>query len=203
MTAVLQHSRRRRATRPSWTCPRTLCASLPNPYPPTHYQHHYPTHTHVTPLSISYQSYRHRITQAANVLKELPRLARAVKAATGAEAVNIVQNNGRAAGQARWDDVGAGEERGGTHCFLLSAWKGRWSLCARSELRFAGCPPDFLGSKEAGLCCAAPVAPADGATQRNTRTTTTTTQVVFHAHFHVVPRNTGDDLIKLGSHGAR
>eukprot|EP01061_Rhynchopus_euleeides_P028364 TRINITY_DN4620_c0_g1_i1.p2 TRINITY_DN4620_c0_g1~~TRINITY_DN4620_c0_g1_i1.p2 ORF type:complete len:164 (+),score=74.65 TRINITY_DN4620_c0_g1_i1:51-494(+) len=36
---------------------------------------------------------------AANVLKELPRLARAVKAATGAPGVNIVQNNGAAAGQ--------------------------------------------------------------------------------------------------------
>ncbi|EEH54719.1 uncharacterized protein MICPUCDRAFT_20089 [Micromonas pusilla CCMP1545] len=36
---------------------------------------------------------------AANVLKELPRLARAVKAATGCDGVNVVQNNGATAGQ--------------------------------------------------------------------------------------------------------
>eukprot|EP00238_Polyblepharides_amylifera_P013274 CAMPEP_0196580146 /NCGR_PEP_ID=MMETSP1081-20130531/27426_1 /TAXON_ID=36882 /ORGANISM="Pyramimonas amylifera, Strain CCMP720" /LENGTH=145 /DNA_ID=CAMNT_0041899943 /DNA_START=173 /DNA_END=610 /DNA_ORIENTATION=+ len=36
---------------------------------------------------------------AANVFKELPRLARAVKEATGADGVNIVQNSGEAAGQ--------------------------------------------------------------------------------------------------------
>ena len=36
---------------------------------------------------------------AANVLSELPRLARAVKAATGADGVTILQNNGPAAGQ--------------------------------------------------------------------------------------------------------
>lgn len=36
---------------------------------------------------------------AANVLRELPRLAKAVKAATGCDGVNIVQNNGAAAGQ--------------------------------------------------------------------------------------------------------
>ena len=61
---------------------------------------------------------------AANVLKELPRLCKAVQAATGCDGVNIVQNNGKAAGQ-----------------------------------------------------------------------------VVFHAHFHVIPRFQGDDLVKLGSHG--
>ena len=36
---------------------------------------------------------------AAHVLKELPRLCKAVKAATGCAGVNIVQNNGEAAGQ--------------------------------------------------------------------------------------------------------
>eukprot|EP00964_Phaeocystis_antarctica_P077480 scaffold48104_cov66-Phaeocystis_antarctica.AAC.1 len=36
---------------------------------------------------------------AASVLKELPRLARLVKQATGADGVNIVQNSGKAAGQ--------------------------------------------------------------------------------------------------------
>ena len=36
---------------------------------------------------------------AANVLKELPKLARAVKAATGADGVNIIQNNEAPAGQ--------------------------------------------------------------------------------------------------------
>uniref|UniRef100_A0A0G4F248 HIT domain-containing protein n=1 Tax=Chromera velia CCMP2878 TaxID=1169474 RepID=A0A0G4F248_9ALVE len=36
---------------------------------------------------------------AARVLKELPRLAKAVQQAVGAEGVNIFQNNGRAAGQ--------------------------------------------------------------------------------------------------------
>jgi histidine triad (HIT) family protein len=61
---------------------------------------------------------------AANVLRELPRLAKAVQAATGCDGVNIVQNNGGAAGQ-----------------------------------------------------------------------------VVFHAHFHVIPRNEGDGLVRLGSHG--
>jgi histidine triad (HIT) family protein len=62
---------------------------------------------------------------AASVLRELPRLAKAVQAATGCEGVNIVQNNGKAAGQ-----------------------------------------------------------------------------VVFHLHFHVIPRMAGDGLIKLGAHGA-
>eukprot|EP00937_MAST-01D_sp_MAST-1D-sp2_P003352 g3352.t1 len=57
---------------------------------------------------------------AANVLSELPRLARAVKSATGANGVTILQNNGKAAGQE-----------------------------------------------------------------------------VFHAHFHVIPRTDGDDLMKL------
>jgi diadenosine tetraphosphate (Ap4A) HIT family hydrolase len=36
---------------------------------------------------------------AANVLKELPRLARIVKSATGCDGVNIVQNNHACAGQ--------------------------------------------------------------------------------------------------------
>ena len=36
---------------------------------------------------------------AANVVKELPRLARVVKEATGCDGVNIVQNNGACAGQ--------------------------------------------------------------------------------------------------------
>jgi len=36
---------------------------------------------------------------AANVLRELPRLARAVKGASGADGVNILQNNEKAAGQ--------------------------------------------------------------------------------------------------------
>ena len=27
-------------------------------------------------------------------------------------------------------------------------------------------------------------------------------QVVFHAHFHVIPRNADDGLIKYGAHGA-
>eukprot|EP01063_Lacrimia_lanifica_P022070 TRINITY_DN29776_c0_g1_i1.p1 TRINITY_DN29776_c0_g1~~TRINITY_DN29776_c0_g1_i1.p1 ORF type:complete len:166 (+),score=87.25 TRINITY_DN29776_c0_g1_i1:62-499(+) len=58
---------------------------------------------------------------AGDVLKELPRLAKAVKAATGATGVNIVQNNG--------DDAG---------------------------------------------------------------------QMVFHAHFHVIPRTKDDGLVKLG-----
>ena len=62
---------------------------------------------------------------AAAVLCELPRLARAVKEATGCEGVNIVQNNGGAAGQ-----------------------------------------------------------------------------VVFHLHFHVSPRFTGDGVVRLGAHGA-
>lgn len=57
---------------------------------------------------------------AANVLSELPRLSRAVKAATGADGITILQNNGSAAGQE-----------------------------------------------------------------------------VFHAHFHVIPRFAGDDLMKL------
>ena len=26
--------------------------------------------------------------------------------------------------------------------------------------------------------------------------------MVFHAHFHVIPRMTGDELIRLGAHGA-
>ncbi|KAJ0409555.1 hypothetical protein ATCC90586_010066 [Pythium insidiosum] len=37
---------------------------------------------------------------AAAVFRELPRLARAVQAATGAPGINILQNNGRSAGQA-------------------------------------------------------------------------------------------------------
>ncbi|ETI50238.1 hypothetical protein F441_06160 [Phytophthora nicotianae CJ01A1] len=37
---------------------------------------------------------------AANVFKELPRLANAVLEATGADGVNIIQNNGAASGQA-------------------------------------------------------------------------------------------------------
>ena len=37
---------------------------------------------------------------AANVFKELPRLAKAVQEATGCDGVNIIQNNGTAAGQA-------------------------------------------------------------------------------------------------------
>ena len=57
---------------------------------------------------------------AADFLKELPRLANAVKKATGAPGVNIVQNNGEAAGQ-----------------------------------------------------------------------------IVFHTHFHVVPRTEGDNLVKV------
>lgn len=36
---------------------------------------------------------------ASNVLKEIPRLARAVKAFTGADGVHILQNSGSAAGQ--------------------------------------------------------------------------------------------------------
>eukprot|EP01064_Diplonema_japonicum_P030953 TRINITY_DN5399_c0_g2_i2.p1 TRINITY_DN5399_c0_g2~~TRINITY_DN5399_c0_g2_i2.p1 ORF type:complete len:146 (+),score=42.17 TRINITY_DN5399_c0_g2_i2:45-482(+) len=36
---------------------------------------------------------------AANLLKELPRLAKAVKAATGCDGVNIVQNNFKGGGQ--------------------------------------------------------------------------------------------------------
>ncbi|KAK1931899.1 Protein hit [Phytophthora citrophthora] len=36
---------------------------------------------------------------AANVFKELPRLAKAVQAATGASGINIIQNNGKASGQ--------------------------------------------------------------------------------------------------------
>ena len=61
---------------------------------------------------------------AGEVLKELPRLACIVKAATGSDGVNIVQNNGEAAGQ-----------------------------------------------------------------------------VVFHTHFHVIPRFEGDGLFKLGKSG--
>ena len=41
---------------------------------------------------------------AASVLKELPRLARLIQQATGADGVNIVQNSGKAAGQARNHD---------------------------------------------------------------------------------------------------
>ncbi|EEY57253.1 HIT domain-containing protein, putative [Phytophthora infestans T30-4] len=37
---------------------------------------------------------------AANLFKELPRLAKAVQAATGADGLNIIQNNGAASGQA-------------------------------------------------------------------------------------------------------
>ncbi|KAE8907323.1 hypothetical protein PF005_g2169 [Phytophthora fragariae] len=37
---------------------------------------------------------------AANVFKELPRLAKAVQEATGCDGLNIVQNNGAASGQA-------------------------------------------------------------------------------------------------------
>lgn len=37
---------------------------------------------------------------AANLFKELPRLAKAVQAATGASGVNIIQNNGVSSGQA-------------------------------------------------------------------------------------------------------
>ena len=62
---------------------------------------------------------------AANVLKELPRLARAVQAATGCDGVNVVTNALPAAGQ-----------------------------------------------------------------------------VVFHAHFHVIPRFEGDGVVRLGAHGA-
>ena len=58
---------------------------------------------------------------AANVLRELPRLVRAVARATGAAGANVVQNNHEAAGQ-----------------------------------------------------------------------------LVFHAHFHVIPRREGDGLVKLG-----
>ena len=36
---------------------------------------------------------------AANVLRELPRLAKAVQAATGCDGVNVIQNNLPAAGQ--------------------------------------------------------------------------------------------------------
>eukprot|EP00242_Pyramimonas_sp_CCMP2087_P006922 CAMPEP_0198223880 /NCGR_PEP_ID=MMETSP1445-20131203/94485_1 /TAXON_ID=36898 /ORGANISM="Pyramimonas sp., Strain CCMP2087" /LENGTH=146 /DNA_ID=CAMNT_0043902867 /DNA_START=96 /DNA_END=536 /DNA_ORIENTATION=+ len=36
---------------------------------------------------------------AANVFRELPRLARAVKEATGADGVSVIQNSGSAAGQ--------------------------------------------------------------------------------------------------------
>lgn len=61
---------------------------------------------------------------AAEVLKELPRLAKVVKDATGCDGVNIVQNNGAKAGQ-----------------------------------------------------------------------------VVFHVHFHVLPRWDGDGLVKLGKSG--
>ena len=61
---------------------------------------------------------------AANVVKELPRLARVVKEATGCDGVNIVQNNGACAGQ-----------------------------------------------------------------------------VVFHVHFHVLPRWEGDGMVKLGKSG--
>ena len=62
---------------------------------------------------------------AANVLKELPRLARAVQAATGCDGVNVVSNALPAAGQ-----------------------------------------------------------------------------VVFHVHFHVIPRFEGDGVVRLGAHGA-
>ena len=61
---------------------------------------------------------------AAGVLRELPRLVKAVRDATGADGVNVVQNNGPAAGQ-----------------------------------------------------------------------------VVFHAHFHVIPRFEGDGLVRMGAHG--
>ena len=61
---------------------------------------------------------------AGAVLRELPRLAKAVKDATGCDGVNIVQNNGKSAGQ-----------------------------------------------------------------------------VVFHVHFHVLPRFDGDALVKLGKSG--
>ena len=61
---------------------------------------------------------------AAEVLKDLPRLAKQVKDATGCDGVNIVQNNGASAGQ-----------------------------------------------------------------------------VVFHVHFHVLPRWEGDGLVKLGKSG--
>ncbi|GMF37172.1 unnamed protein product [Phytophthora lilii] len=37
---------------------------------------------------------------AANVFKELPRLAKAVQEATGSDGINIIQNNGATAGQA-------------------------------------------------------------------------------------------------------
>ncbi|KAJ0405378.1 hypothetical protein P43SY_000257 [Pythium insidiosum] len=37
---------------------------------------------------------------AAQVFRELPRLAKAVQAATGADGINIIQNNGPASGQA-------------------------------------------------------------------------------------------------------
>ena len=62
---------------------------------------------------------------AAAVLRELPRLCKAVKEATGCEGVNVVQNNGGAAGQ-----------------------------------------------------------------------------VVMHVHFHVIPRLTGDGLVRMGAHGS-
>jgi diadenosine tetraphosphate (Ap4A) HIT family hydrolase len=57
---------------------------------------------------------------AANVLKELPRLARIVKSATGCDGVNIVQNNHACAGQVvfhvhfpRAAPMGSGERRTG------------------------------------------------------------------------------------------
>jgi histidine triad (HIT) family protein len=62
---------------------------------------------------------------AAGFLRELPRLCKAVKAATGCDGVNVVQNNGGAAGQ-----------------------------------------------------------------------------VVFHVHFHVIPRVEGDGIVRLGAHGS-
>jgi diadenosine tetraphosphate (Ap4A) HIT family hydrolase len=62
---------------------------------------------------------------AAAFLRELPRLCKAVKQATGCDGVNVVQNNGGAAGQ-----------------------------------------------------------------------------VVFHVHFHVIPRVEGDGLVRLGTHGS-
>ncbi|CAI5734257.1 unnamed protein product [Peronospora destructor] len=37
---------------------------------------------------------------AANIFKELPRLAKAVQEATGCDGINIIQNNGAASGQA-------------------------------------------------------------------------------------------------------
>lgn len=115
---------------------------------------------------------------AANVLKELPRLARAVKAATGAEGVNIIQNNGRAAGQAR-------AARAGPRARLAAGGLSPPSAVLQSSAYWlpGACPnriPIASRSYPDRIPCA---------------------QVVFHAHFHVVPRNSGDELIRLGSHG--